>query len=634
MSGICGIVNFDGKPVDPELLRKMAEAAAHRGPDGIRYWIDGNVGLAHLALCATPESTLERQPLLSGNGDLILTADARVDNQDDLIRTLTAKGYCRKEAPTDADLILASYECWGERCSEFIVGDFAFVIWNRRKQTLFGARDVFGTRPFHYAQHGSTLCVASEAQQIVQHPEVPCLLNETAIAHYLVNDCSDETLTVYAQVLRLRPAHWLIAGSAGCQLGRYWDIDPAAQISYKRDEDYAEHFRDTFTIAVKNRLRAQGKTIGVMMSGGLDSCSVAAVAQQILDADGCAPHLLACSHAFDNLERCDERIYSATMADELGIEVEYINAEEHWLLDDPEAFIPALETPFMGWESAVRNALTRFRLRGTRVLMTGHGGDNLLQGSGYTYWDRLLRGHLEVLAELARHARYRNVSYARLVLDYIVRPSLPQLAVKVLHQLAGRAAASRLPTWLGCRSANTAGLSRHSRRTTGNRRFRSLARQQAYERIASLHSVGRAVYWYDRTAAHFGMEARHPFLDRRLAEFVMAIPPEQLFHAGRSKWLLRRAMRSVLPETIRQRELKTGFGDYLDLGLREKEVQQINTLLETPISGKLGFVNVERLHQAYKECLESKGASSTAEFWYPITLELWLKEHHSATQVY
>src|SRR5215208_660198 len=121
MSGICGVVNLDGSPVEPEALRKMAEAASYRGPDGIRYWRKGAAGLANLALNITPESLHEQQPLVDQRGELVLTADARVDNRDELIRTLMSKGCLHHKTATDAEVILAAYQCWGEECPSHII---------------------------------------------------------------------------------------------------------------------------------------------------------------------------------------------------------------------------------------------------------------------------------------------------------------------------------------------------------------------------------------------------------------------------------------------------------------------------------------------------------------------------------
>jgi asparagine synthase (glutamine-hydrolysing) len=495
MSGICGLVNFDGAPVGPDLLRKMAETVAYRGPDGIHYWVNGNVGFAHLALNATPESLRETQPLVGPRGNVVLIADARVDNRDELISTLTAKGYLQEKDPTDADLILAAYECWGETCPEHIIGDFAFAVWDARKQQLFCARDALGIKPLHYAWAGRTLCVASEAQQILQHPAVPCRLNEVAMADYLVGCFDDEQSTLFVDVQRLPPANRLIATQTGSHTDRYWDIDPAARIIYRRDEDYATHFLDLFRRAVSDRLRTQAGTVGITMSGGLDSCSVAAIAQQTLTRSNGSPRLVAYSYAFDRLKECDERTYSRAMAAELGIEVKYIDAERFWFLGDPVAFCPSLETPFLGWESLERNMLSRLQDQGGRVLLTGQGGDSLLWGSARVYVERLRQGQVGVLWELSRHARERQASYPRLLYTYLIRPLLPEVVIRTVRHLIKRDKASPpVPSWIAADFVQRTGLSDRLADSRLPRRFHSLSHQAIYELVIQLGSV-KNVSW-------------------------------------------------------------------------------------------------------------------------------------------
>ena len=185
MSGICGIVNFDGAPVELEDLQKMARAAAHRGPDGIHYWRNGPVGLVNLALNITPESLRERQPLVGSRGELVLTADARVDNRDELIRTLTTKGFLQDKSPTDADVILAAYQCWGETCPAQIIGDFAFVIWDTRRRRLFAAREPIGMRALYYRLEPHRILFATEIKQILAVPGVPARIFEPSVGAFL-----------------------------------------------------------------------------------------------------------------------------------------------------------------------------------------------------------------------------------------------------------------------------------------------------------------------------------------------------------------------------------------------------------------------------------------------------------------
>ena len=185
MSGICGIYNFDGAPVQSEVLFQMGESAAHRGPDGTGYWFEGSVGLVHQSLTITAESLREVQPLVSERGDLVLTADARIDNRDDLIRSLTTKEYLTEPDPTDADLILNAYECWGTDCPAHLIGDFAFAIWDAAKQSLFAARDPMAMRAFYYRIEPRRMLFATEVKQILATPDVPIRIFESAVGAHL-----------------------------------------------------------------------------------------------------------------------------------------------------------------------------------------------------------------------------------------------------------------------------------------------------------------------------------------------------------------------------------------------------------------------------------------------------------------
>jgi asparagine synthase (glutamine-hydrolysing) len=288
---------------------------------------------------------------------------------------------------------------------------------------------------------------------------VPCRLNEVAMADYLVGCFDDEQSTLFVDVQRLSPANHLIATQMGSNIDRYWDIDPAARITYRCDEDYAAHFLNLFRRAVTDRLRTQAGTVGIIMSGGLDSCSVAAIAKQTLARSSSSPRLIAYSYAFDQLTQCDERTYSRAMAAELGIEVEYIEAERFWFLGDPVAFRPSLETPFLGWESLERNMLGRLQDRGGRVLLTGQGGDSLLWGSARVYVERFLQGQVGVLAELLRHAREWHISYTRLLYTYLARPLLPETLVRAMRRVANKdETSSRLPAWICADFAQRTGL--------------------------------------------------------------------------------------------------------------------------------------------------------------------------------
>jgi asparagine synthase (glutamine-hydrolysing) len=260
----------------------MTEIIGHRGPDGAGYWLDGPVGLGHRMLHTTPESLQEQQPFPNETGNLCLTLDGRVDNRDELRVALEARGK-KVRTDTDAEIVLRAYECWDEECPKHIIGDFAFVIWDRPNQRLFCARDPLGLRPFYYYSDDRTFLCGSEPRPLFEDPTTRREPNEGMIAEYLARAITDQEETLYRGVFRLPPAHVLSVQPGRLRKARYWDIDPVRKIRYRTDEEYAEHFSDIFKVAVRCRLRSQGP-VGAYLSGGLDSSSVVGVVQSLYRA--------------------------------------------------------------------------------------------------------------------------------------------------------------------------------------------------------------------------------------------------------------------------------------------------------------------------------------------------------------
>jgi len=630
MSGICAIVNFDGAPVDEAVLRAMAEACAYRGPDGIRYWLDGNVGLAHLAMYSTPEAEREHQPLHSADGQLYLVADARVDNRPELIHLLAAKDFLEQDDPTDADLILAAYRCWGENCPEQIIGDFAFAIWDAAKQRLFCARDALGIKTLHYAQVGATLCVATEAQQILRHPLVPHRLDELSVGEYLVANFWDEERSMFQDVHRLPMANSLSAEKSSFQINRYWDIDPELRLYYKRDAEYSEHFLELFQRSISDRLRTPSLTVGITMSGGLDSTSIAGVAQQILSGQNDIPHLLACSYVFDQLKDCDEREYSGKMVSDLGIDLIYINGEEFWFLDDDEAYTPSLETPFMANETRTRHILNIFKERNAGVWLTGHGGDNLLTGSPKVCADRLQRWDLVSLWNIARFWRTRRLPLVNLYnvyRDWFIKPLVEPALRRIIHRPKQVALKPVIQNWLTEDFVSRTHLKEQLSSIPPRPYFSDRAREANYASIIQLTSLLPTIHWADRRAAEFHMEARHPFLDRRLASFILSIPQDQTFHDGTRKYILRQAMKGILPENIRSRQTKTIFNSEVAIGLKFKEVNKVMTLFTLLHPFLYDIIFESKIKYSYQCYIDGTNEPGIQEIWKAISLILWIKSN-------
>ena len=399
MSGIAGMVSLGGTPVDERLLRRMTDSLTYRGPDRQEIWFDGPVGFGHTLLRTTIESEHEQQPA-SLDGQVWITADARVDGRADLVDRLASLGRRELRTASDAQLILHAYHAWGPHCVEHLLGDFAFAIWDGPARRLFCARDHFGVKPFYYAEIRGGIVFSNTLECVRLHPEVGDTLNELCIADFLLFGFNQEpTTTTFADVRRLAAAHRLTCDEGRLHVARYWTLPTDGQIRYRRSHDYVDRFKELFRIAVDDRLRTSD--VGVWMSGGLDSTSIAATARQILGERGSPFELRAHTIVYDTLIPDEERHYGRIAAEALGVEIDFFVADRY--------------APFDGWDQTDRWTpeptgdpflLMRTQQLGkaashSRVLLSGEGGDEVLWCS---YMIDLLgrMRPLELVADIAR----------------------------------------------------------------------------------------------------------------------------------------------------------------------------------------------------------------------------------------
>lgn len=233
--------------------------------------------------------------------------DGRLDNRADLIALLRpAEGT----AVSDSGLLLEAYQRWGDACTDHLLGDFAFAVWDAAARKLLCAVDSLGMKPVHYACVGSLVVFGSDAFQVLRHPAVPRDFEEGEIAAYLGGQTEHPERSFFSSVRRLAPAQRLIAMPGTFRVERYWHPAPR-EIVYRRDEDYARHFEELFRQAVTDRLRTRGDSVAIAMSGGLDSTAVAAVAHRGRHETGKA--IQGYTFVFDGLQECDERAWSSAM---------------------------------------------------------------------------------------------------------------------------------------------------------------------------------------------------------------------------------------------------------------------------------------------------------------------------------
>ena len=560
MSGIAGIYNRDGRPADAALLRRMTGAMAHRGPDGAEHWVRGAVALGHCMLHTTPESLLEQQPLTDESGELCLTMDGRLDNRAELRQALEAKGL-RLRSETDAELVLRAYECWGEECPARILGDFAFAIWDGRRRQLFCARDILGLKPFYYYFDGRRFLFGSELRQLFEDAAIARQPNEGMIGEYLANAVTDPEQTLFQGILRLSPAHFLAIQSDKVRKARYWDPDPRREIRHSSDEEYAEHFRELFQEAVRCRLRSH-KPVAAYLSGGLDSSSVVSMAQSLHQREGPACHgLETFSLVFPGMW-CDESEY---IDDVVGMWKLTSNRRRPRRVDFPyyansiRRSYDCADLPGLAMLDSLKSLA---RQKGMRVLLNGFGGDEWLTGSFYHYADLLRRGRIRMLLQQIRSDReYYSSALAAVVFPKQalfrlgVLPLIPGGALRAAKWMLGR---DGFPIWIDPGFAKRIRLAERLRWRAPAPKFSSIAQREVY-RLGTDIRQSQAYEMEESLASGFHLEQRSPFLDRRIVEFGLALPQDQLWRREQTKFVLRQALRTHLPDAVRGRLTKAEF---------------------------------------------------------------------------
>ena len=608
----------------------MADAAAYRGPDGIEVWSGTHASLGHLALNVTSEDERESQPLVKES--LVLVADARIDNRSALQSKV--RRQLRTSSPTDADLILAAYRKWGTECPGRLIGDFAFAVWNQDTQRLFAARDPMGMRPLHYRVEDERLLFASDVKQLLAAPDVPARISKPMVAAYLQNQFEPLDWTFYEGISQLKPAHaLLVQPDDTVRTWRYWDIDPENRIRYDDERDYVEHFREVFAEAVRARLRST-EPVGLFLSGGVDSGSIASMAGHLKETEGLGcPTLRTYSWAFETLTQCDERKVSAPIVERYGFPSTPIDAESVRLIGPPNG-VPDRDSPLMShYQALIARGLERAQEHGVRCMLSGQNGDLVVgswifdnitllrQGKLKTLWEEL-RAQREAFGlsfqDLFWHTLYRPVRAQIWPEDTL--PALREPLRRLWRTVRPAPPSSPPPPWMSEDFRNRTNLPSVSNQLPTS--LQEFARRRRYETIHT-PLQRRIGAWSERLFARHRMTYADPWADRRLIEYVMAIPQHQIFRRGKNKSISRRAMRGVMPDQTWANLQKVSRSPLYNFELKDEASERVRVYLRQDNS----LLKSDALETYYKDRLENK-KDEDFRFWLALCLNMWMRHHN------
>lgn len=387
MCGIAGLLNLDGAPVAPALLRGMTDAIAHRGPDGEGHWIEGGVGLGHRRLAIIDLSLHAHQPMVSVEHRFVLTYNGEIYNYRELRTELEGLGHWFRSS-SDAEVLLAALQHWGTAALPRLNGMFAFALWDRRDRTLLLARDRYGVKPLYVARQGDRLAFASEQKAILADPDFRRRLDKRALLEYFTfqNLFTDRTLIEDVQLLPAGHFARLDLGRErpALEITRYWDYHFREPARPARPDEYREELDRLFRQAVERQLVSDVE-IGSYLSGGMDSGSITAVAAAAI------PNLKTFTCGFDlssasGIELAfDERVKAEAMSARFRTE----HYEMVLKAGDMERSLPRLarhlEEPRVG-QSYPNYYAAQLASRFVKVVLSGAGGDELFGGYPWRYY--------------------------------------------------------------------------------------------------------------------------------------------------------------------------------------------------------------------------------------------------------
>jgi asparagine synthase (glutamine-hydrolysing) len=519
---------------------------------------------------------------------------------------------------------------------------------------------------YYYYRPGHVFAFASEIKALLCLPEVPRRLNEVRVADYLTSMLENKTITFYQQIFRLPPAHSLLVSHRELLCQPYWSLDPSYELQLDSDEAYAGAFRELFTKAVHCRLRS-AFPVGAHLSGGLDSSAITCVARELM---GCEENagLHTFSNIFDDVPQCDERPFIHAVLSQGGLIPHYVHADRRGPFADLERVFWHHDEPFFGPNHFLPWELNRAaQQEGVRIILDGFDGDTIVS-HGAVYLAELARKRQweSFAAEAQAVSRHHDISPSGLLRCYGL-PYLEELArgwrwvafAAAVHQLRQHFHESRWhlllryglkPLVLACRGYVWRALSRCRPSVCGieasiNPRFaRHIGLQERIQALnGSQSSPPRTVredQWrsltsglftimleqLDRSAVAFSLEARHPFMDKRLVEFCLALPPEQKLHQGWSRIVLRRAMAKVLPEQVQWRSGKTDMTPNFVYGLLTFDCRLLDEVILHDPGSIERYVNISTLRKVYHRMTTQPKVhvDDAITIWRIVTLARWL----------
>lgn len=612
MCGICGIIRFDQQPVPEEPIRHMMRIQKHRGPDDEGIFIDENLGLGFVRLSILDLTASGHQPMFSKDERYVVVFNGEIFNYIELRDELKSLGH-QFTTNTDTEVLLAAYQQWGEICLNRFNGMWAFVIYDRRDKQIFASRDRYGIKPFYYYANDRFFAFASEIPPLLSLlPGKPTQDNQS-IFDYLVFNRTDQTENTFFNEIKKLQHGRSIRMDLGkgnqfshSSIKKWYDLK--ARVAESNGFTDPEGFRELFSSAIGLRLRSD-VPVGVCLSGGLDSSSIVSVLLR-------------------DFQKKDLHTFSAVYnKGQYGDETEFINEYksmlENMYFTTPDAqslekdlnqFIQAHAEPIPATGPYAQFKVMELAKGHVVVTLDGQGADEELAGYhyffGHFFKDLLVTGRWVALSrELFFYQLNHRSLYGFKTLVYYLLPQKIRASLRTSEK--------------GYLNPNFTHAHQGKNTIAGNLYEASSLNDALLNHFE--YKLEHLLKWEDRNSMWFSLEARVPFLDYRLVERILATQSKWIIRNGETKFILREAMKNILPDKIKARRDKTGFDTPQDEWFRTRQWRKIiNDILFDRRFRQRNIIDPDIAVKKYKQHLDGK-VNISKEIWKWVHLELWFR---------
>ena len=601
MCGIIGIVNFKNAPVAESNIREMMLRIKHRGPDDEGVFIQEGVGMGFVRLGIIDLSNGGHQPMNSSDGRFVLTFNGEIYNYLELKKEL--EPFYTFKSKSDTEVLLAAYTVWGENCLDKLNGDFAFAVYDKQTQKLFGARDRFGIKPFYYAHSKDAFCYASEIKALLptHGGSIP---NEQVIYDYLAFNRSDSSNeTFFKDIVKVPPGHCFTIEQDKFTIRQWYNL--RERLTYPTVLTQ-EHYREALKSSIGLRLRSD-VPLGVCLSGGLDSSAITSMILHDFKID----KLQTFSAVFNPGSWADESMYIDCFKGKVGL-MHKTQPDAVQFLAEMDGFMTLHSEPIPSVSPYAQYKVMQLAQGKVTVTIDGQGADEMLGGYSYFYGI-----YLKELLYKMQYASFIKEAYGHFAkvksnesFAFFFYYALP----KFLKQQTAKKTGNAIAQGFFHQYAKSSQVI--DKLLSPNNLHTSLLEHFDYK-------LQHLLKWNDLNAMYFSIESRVPFLDHHLVEQSLSLPSNTYMQGGLSKTILRQSVKDILPQKIYERTGKIGFDAPSDEWFKSKPfVTYITDLLHSKTFKEQGYFNPSVCKVKFDEHLNGK-RNHGKEIWKWINLTFW-----------